>query len=185
MITTGDFRNGLNIEVDNDFYTVVWFQHHKPGKGGAVLRVKIKNIHTGAITERTFKSGERFREVNLERKREQFLYRDGDIFHFMNMETYDQIELGLDTVGENAVFFKENMEVSLLMLEDKIIGLELPNSVDLKVEYTEPGIKGDTVNNVLKQAELETGVQIKVPLFINIGDIVRVDTRTREYIGRA
>lgn len=184
MITTSDFKNGLNIEVDGGYYTVAWFQHHKPGKGGAILRVKLKNLHTGAIIDRTLKSGEKFRELTLERKKKQFLYRDGEVFHFMDMETYDQIELRPDMIGENEKYLIENMEIYVLWLEEKIIGLELPNAVNLKVEYTEPGIKGDTVSGTLKPAKLETGAEVRVPLFINIGDIVRVDTRTGDYVGR-
>jgi len=185
MVDTADFKNGLNIEVEGDFFTVVWFQHHKPGKGGAVVRVKLKNLHTGSTIERTFKSGVKFREVSLERKKKQFMYTDGQKYHFMDMESYDQLEVDEDMLGENRYFLKENMEVYFLWLENKIIGIELPTSVELKVTYTEPGIKGDTVNSVMKQADMETGAKIKVPLFVNIGDVIRVDTRTGEYIERA
>jgi len=185
MVETSDFRNGLHIEAEGDFYTIIWFQHHKPGKGGAVVRVKLRNIHTGAILERTFKSGERFREVNLDRRKKQFLYKDGTVFHFMDMQTYEQIELQADMVGDNALFLKDSMEIYILWLEEKIIGIELPNTVELAVTYTEPGLKGDTATGTTKPATLETGVEVRVPLFINIGDVLRVDTRTASYIERA
>ena len=185
MITTSDIKNGINIEVDGNYCTVIWFQHHKPGKGGAVVRVKLKNIHTGTIIDRTFKSGEKLRDVRFERKKKQFLYKETDTYYFMDIENYEQSELGKEMVGENALFLKENMEVFLLWLEDKIIGLELPNNVELKVTYTEPGIKGDTVSGATKPATLETGAKIKVPLFIKIGDLIRIDTRTMEYVERA
>ena len=184
MIDTADFKNGLNFEAEGNFYTVVWFQHHKPGKGGAMVRVKLKDLHTGSITERTFKSGVKFREVSLERIKKQYLYKEGDVYHFMDLDTFDQIELRPDMIGENANFLIDDMEVEFLLLEDKIIGLQLPSSVILKVVYTEPGMKGDTVNNVMKPAELHTGAKIKVPLFVNIGDKIKVDTRTGEYLER-
>ena len=185
MIDTAEFKNGLNISVDNAFFTIIWFQHHKPGKGGAMVRVKMRDIKTGTIIERTFKSGEKFKEVNLNRSKKQFLYKDGNAYHFMDLETYEQIELYKDIVGDNEFFLKENMEVFVLWLDEIIIGLELPNSVELSVKYTEPGIKGDTVSSTMKPAQLETGIQVKVPLFVNIGDVIRVDTRTGEYIERA
>jgi elongation factor P len=184
MISTSDFHNGLNFLWDGEPYTVIWFQHHKPGKGGAVMRVKLRNIHNGSIVEQTFKSGEKFQDITLEKVKVQYLYRDGDVFHLMNTATYEQIELRQDAVGENAHFLKEGMDLQLVMLEDKITGIELPTSVNLKVTYTEPGAKGDTVTHVMKSAKVETGAEIKVPLFVNTGDVVTVDTRTGEYVGR-
>lgn len=184
MISTNEFKNGLHIEWEGDPYTIVWFQHHKPGKGGAVMRVKLKNIHTGAIFERSFKSGLKFRDINLENRRVQYLYTDNTGFHFMDMNNYEQMALNTDMIGENVYFLKENMEVYVVSLEGKVIGIELPISVELKVVYTEPGVKGDTVSRVMKPAKLETGVEVKVPLFINVEDVIKIDTRTGEYVER-
>ena len=185
MISTSDFKNGLHIEWAGEPYTIVWFQHHKPGKGGAIMRVKLKNIHTGSLVDRTFKSGEKFRDIIVENRRVQYLYADNSVYHFMDMNTYEQLELGSDMVGENNHFLRENMEMYIVSCEGRIIGIELPSSVELKVTYTEPGVKGDTVNRVMKPAKLETGTEIKVPNFINVDDVVRIDTRTGEYVERA
>ncbi|MDI6641247.1 MAG: elongation factor P [Elusimicrobiota bacterium] len=181
VVDTSEFYNGLNIEVDGEIYTVIWFQHHKPGKGGAVMRTKLKNIRSGAIIERTFKSGEKFREVALEKRKKQFMYFDGNNSHFMDLETYEEVIVNKEQLGNAIKFMKENITVDGLYLDGEYIGVELPISVDLKVIHTVPGIRGDTVSNVMKPATLETGVEILVPLFIEVGDIVRVDTRTGEY----
>lgn len=148
------------------------------------MRVKLKNILSGAIIERTFKSGERFKDIILERRRVQYLYTDGSIFHFIDMGNYEQIELDTETLGENAHYLKENVEVYISSIEGSIIGIDLPVMVDLRVTYTEQGVKGDTVSRVMKPAKLETGAEVKVPLFVNVDDIIKIDTRTGEYVER-
>lgn len=148
------------------------------------MRVKLKNIHSGAIIERTFKSGERFKNIILERRRVQYLYTDGSIFHFIDMGNYEQIELETEMLGENVHYLKENVEVYISSIEGSIIGIDLPVMVDLRVTYTEQGVKGDTVSRVMKPAKLETGAEVKVPLFVNVDDIIKIDTRTGEYVER-
>jgi len=184
MITTADFRNGLNIEVEGEPYQVVWFQHHKPGKGGAMIRTKLKNLHTGAIIEQTFKSGEKFKELVLEKRKKQYLYHDGETYYFMDLENYEQFPLDEKILGENKRFLKENSEIEVFYLEEKIIGIQLPLTADLKVVATVPGIRGNTVSNVMKPATLETGAVVQVPLFIEEGDTVRINTETDEYLER-
>ena len=184
MITTSDFKNGLNIEVDGEVYTVIWFQHHKPGKGGAIMRTRLRNIHTGAIIERTFKSGEKFNEVALERQKKQYLYSDDTNCYFMDTETYEQVPIRKESLKQLLRFIKENVQIDVLYLKSEFLGVELPIFVELKVTHTVPGVRGDTVSNVMKPATLETGAEIRVPLFVNIGDIVKVDTRTGEYVER-
>ncbi|MEW6041095.1 MAG: elongation factor P [Elusimicrobiota bacterium] len=183
-VDTSGFFTGLNIEVDGEIYTIVWFQHHKPGKGGAVMRTRMRNLKTGAIVERTFKSGEKFREVELERRKKDYMYNDGKNYYFMDTETYEQIEISKERLGESAKFLKENCKVEGLYLDGNYIGIELPINVELKVTDTVPGVRGDTVSNVTKPATLETGAEIKVPLFIKPGDVVKVDTRRGEYVER-
>jgi elongation factor P len=185
MIDTSDFRNGLNIEVDGEPYTVVWFQHHKPGKGGAVMRVKLRHLKNGSTIERTFKSGERFREVELKRVKKQFLYKDGESYYFMDLETYDNVALPKDKLGITVNFLKPDTEVEGLYLDGEFIGIELPYILEFKVTATVPGVKGDTVSNVMKPATIETGAEVSVPLFIKEGDTIRIDTRTGEYVERA
>ncbi len=184
MIDTSDFRNGLNIEVEGQPYTIIWFQHHKPGKGGAVMRVKLRNLKNGATIERTFKSGERFREVELKRVKKQFLYKDGDNYYFMDLESYDNVALPKEKLGLAVNFLKPDTEVEGLYLDGEFIGIELPIIVEFKVTATVPGVKGDTVSNVMKPATIETGAEVSVPLFIKEGDIIRIDTRTGEYVER-
>lgn len=184
MISTSDFRNKLIIEVDGEIYSIVWFQHHKPGKGGAVMRTKLRNIRTAAITERSFKAGEKFPEVDLEQQKKQHMYSDGDTCHFMDVKTYEQITISREQIGESVKFLKENMEVDVLYLKGEIIGVELPIFVELKVTGTVPGVKGDTVSSTMKPATLETNTDVQVPLFINVGDVIKVDTRTGEYMER-
>jgi len=185
MIDTSDFRNGLNIEVDGEPYTVVWFQHHKPGKGGAVMRVKLRHLKNGSTIERTFKSGERFREVELKRVKKQFLYKDGESYYFMDLETYDNVALPKEKLGITVNFLKPDTEVEGLYLDGEFIGIELPYILEFKVTATVPGVKGDTVSNVMKPATIETGAEVSVPLFIKEGDTIRIDTRTGEYVERA
>lgn len=184
MIDTADFRNGLNIEVDGQPYTIIWFQHHKPGKGGAVMRVKLKNLKSGGIIERTFKSGERFKEVELKRVKKQFLYKDGESYFFIDLETYDTVSINKEKLGVAVNFLKSDTEVDALYLEGEFIGIELPVTVELKVVATVPGVKGDSVSNVMKPATVETGAEVLVPLFIKEGDIIKIDTRTGEYVER-
>jgi elongation factor P len=176
--------NGTVFEHEGAVYQIVWFQHHKPGKGGAMLRVKIRNVRTGSTIERTFKSGERFEELSLARKPMQFLYAEGDNFVFMDPKTFDQISVSRETVGESARFLVENMDVQALYLEEEFLGVELPTSVALKVMSTVPGIKGDSVSNMVKPATLENNIEIMVPLFIKEGEAILVDTRSSEYLSR-
>jgi elongation factor P len=184
MIETSDFKNGVNIIVDGEPYQIIWFQNHKPGKGGAVMRTKMRHLRKGSIIERTFKSGERFESVSLERKKKQFLYGDGQNYNFMDMTSFEQISISKEKLGDSAQFLTENLEVDSIYLDDELVGIELPLSVHLKVVSTVPGIKGDSVSNMIKPATLETGAEIQVPLFVKEGDVVKVDTRTGEYLER-
>ncbi len=183
QVSTNDFRKGMKIEVDEAPYAIVDFQHVKPGKGGAFVRTKLKHLRLGTVIDRTFRAEEKVPLVNFEEKRMQFLYRD-DRFHFMDLETYDQIALSEDEVGDARQFFKENTEVEVLYVDGAPIGIELPNFVDLVVVKTEPGVRGDTASGGSKPATLETGAMVSVPLFINEGDVLRVDTRSGAYISR-
>jgi len=184
MISTNDFRTGLTIEVEGDIYTVVEFQHVKPGKGSAFVRSKLKNIKTGAVIERTFRAGEKLPRARLERREMQYLYNDGGAFIFMDTESYDQISLSKEQLNDATKYLKENMSLGVMMYHEEIIGVDLPHAVELEVVETEPGIKGDTASGGGKPAKLETGAMVQVPFFINIGDIVRVDTRSGDYIER-
>jgi elongation factor P len=184
MIDTAEMGNGTVFEHDGAVYQVVWFQHHKPGKGGAMLRVKLRNVRTGATIERTFKSGERFQELSLTRQARQYLYADGDNLIFMHPETFDQISVPRAKVGDTAKFLVENMDVQALYLEEEFLGIELPAGVNLKVLSTVPGIKGDSVSNMVKPATLENNIEVQVPLFVKEGDTIRVDTRTGDYLER-
>jgi elongation factor P len=184
MISTSEFKNGTIFEWDGRIWQVVWFQHHKPGKGGAVMRLKLKNMKSGDIIERTFKSGESFREVEAMRRKKTFSYVDGDRYHFVDIETYDDMEMLKETLGEMAGYLKENMEVQALYLDDAFLNIEIPASVQLKVIETVPGVRGNTVSNTTKPAKVETGIEVAVPLFINEGDVIKVDTRSGEYVER-
>ncbi|OGL18352.1 MAG: elongation factor P [Candidatus Rokubacteria bacterium RIFCSPLOWO2_12_FULL_69_21] len=183
QVSTNDFRKGMKIEVDGAPYAIVDFQHVKPGKGGAFVRTKLKHLRLGTVIDRTFRAEEKVPLVNFEEKRMQFLYRD-DRFHFMDLETYDQIALSEDEVRDARQFLQENTEVEVLYVDGAPIGIELPNFVDLVVVKTEPGVRGDTASGGSKPATLETGAVVSVPLFINEGDVLRVDTRTGAYISR-
>ena len=185
MISSNDFRPGVTIEIDNQVWQVVDFHHVKPGKGAAFVRSKIKNLQTGAVIERTFNAGEKLPKAQVDRRPMQYLYADGDSFHFMDTETYDQVMLTKDQLTEALNFLKENMEITVLFFNGTIIGVELPNSVDLTVVETDPGIRGDTATGGTKPAKLETGYVVKVPMFINEGDVLRIDTRSGAYIERA
>jgi len=184
MISTNDFHTGLTIELDGEIYEVVEFQHVKPGKGAAFVRSKIKNLHSGAVTERTFRAGEKVKRAHLDRKAMSYLYRSGDEFILMDQESYEQISLSKEQMEEATKYLKENETLNVVMYGDKVIGVELPNTVDLAVVETEPGVKGDTAAGGSKPATLETGLVVQVPLFINVGDILRIDTRSGEYIER-
>ena len=185
MISAGDFRNGITFEMDGNVVQVIEFQHVKPGKGAAFVRTKYKNVITGAVVERSFNPTDKYPTAYIERKDMQYLYSDGDLYYFMDMETYEQQPIDKSKLGPAFQFVKENMEVKVLSYKGNVFGVEPPNFVELEVTETDPGFKGDTATNATKPATLETGAEIKVPLFINPGDMIRIDTRTGEYMERA
>ncbi|MBQ7050317.1 MAG: elongation factor P [Firmicutes bacterium] len=185
VLSAGEFRNGVTVELDGNIWTIIEFQHVKPGKGAAFVRTKLKNIKTGGVIERTFRPTEKVDRAHIDRKDMQYLYNDGDLYYFMDQETYDQIALGQDALGDALTFVKENEVVKILSHNGNVFGVEPPLFVELEVTHTEPGVKGDTATNVMKPATLETGATINVPLFINIGSVIKIDTRTGEYLGRA
>jgi len=185
LISTNDFKTGLTIELEGDVYQVIEFQHVKPGKGSAFVRSKLKNIRTGAMIEKTFNAGEKIPKARLERREVQYLYNDGMDYNFMDMETYDQLTMTRDQLGDAVKYLKENMNIHILTFQGKSIGVELPNFVELEVVETTPGIKGDTASGGSKPAVLETGAVVQVPFFINVGDKLQIDTRTGNYIKRA
>jgi len=185
MISSNDFRTGVTIELEGGVWQVVDFQHVKPGKGAAFVRTKLKNVRTGAVVERTFNAGEKIPRAHVDRREMQYLYASDNTFNFMDNETYEQISLTEDQLGDARRFLKENMNIGILFFQGIVIGLDLPNSVELEVVETDPGIRGDTATGGTKPAKLETGYIVKVPLFINVGDILRIDTRTGDYIERA
>ncbi len=184
MVTAGDFRNGLTFDDEGNVFQIIEFQHVKPGKGAAFVRTKIRNVITGAVTERTFNPSDKFPTAFIERKDMQYLYNDGDLYYFMDNESYEQIAINKDKLSDSFRFVKENMDVKILSYKGNVFGMEPPNFVKLEVTATEPGVRGDTATNVTKPATLETGAEIKVPLFVNEGDIIQIDTRTGEYMGR-
>lgn len=185
MVTAGDFRNGVTFEMDGNVYSIIEFQHVKPGKGAAFVRTKIRNVISGAVTEKTFNPNDKYPTAFIERKDMEYLYNDGDLYYFMDSETYEQLPISPNVLGDNFRFVKENMVCKVLSYKGNVFGIEPPNFVELQVTETEPGVKGDTATNVTKPATLETGVEIKVPIFINEGEMIRVDTRTGEYMERA
>jgi elongation factor P len=184
MISTSDFKNGLNILVDGEPYQITWFQNHKPGKGGAVMRVKLRHLKKGGTIERTFKSGEKFDMLSVTRQKKQFLYKEGENFNFMDMNTYEQITVSPELLGNKVKFLKENLEIEAIYLENELIDIALPIILEMAIIQAEPGIKGDSVSNLTKMAKLETDADIRVPLFIKEGDKIKVDTRTGEYVER-
>lgn len=184
MITAGDFRNGVTFELDGQIFQIVEFQHVKPGKGAAFVRTKLKNIVTGATIERTFNPTDKMPKAHIERKDMQYLYNDGDLYHFMDTETFEQLPLGKDKVGDSLKFVKENDVVKMLSHKGNVFGIEPPTFVELQIIETEPGFKGDTATGATKPATVETGAVIKVPLFVDNGDVIRIDTRTGEYMER-
>ena len=184
MISTADFRNGMVVSLNDNLMELVEFQHVKPGKGGAFVRTKLKNVLTGRVLEKTFRAGERMEEVRLVEQPYQYLYSDGDLFHFMHEQSYEQIAVGRDIVGDNKNFLKENERVGLLFHDANPIKLGLPTTVELTITQTDPGVQGDRAQGGTKPATLETGYTVQVPLFINEGEVIKVDTRTGEYMER-
>ncbi|MFV9510806.1 elongation factor P [Tepidibacillus sp. LV47] len=185
MISSNDFKTGLTIEVDGDIWQVIDFQHVKPGKGAAFVRSKLRNLRTGSIQEKTFRAGEKIARARIETKEMQYLYNSGDDYIFMDTNTYDQISIPASRLEREKKFLLENMNVFIISYQGEIIGIDLPNTVTLEVIETEPGIKGDTATGATKSATLETGLKIQVPLFVNVGDKVIIDTRTESYVSRA
>lgn len=184
MISTGELKKGITIELDGELYQIVDWQHIKMGRGSAQVRLKLRDLRGGHTIERTFQAGEKFSRVRLDRHAVQFLYNDGDLYYFMDSETFEQTMLGQEQLGDAINYLKEGMSLDILTYRDEPISVELPNSVELEVVETGPGFKGDTATAGNKPAKLETGITIQVPLFMNNGDIVRVDTRTGEYLER-
>lgn len=185
MISVNDFKTGVTIELDGQAYQVVEFQHVKPGKGAAFVRAKLKNVKTGGSIERTFRGGEKVPKAHLDKREMQYLYNDGSGFVFMDTENFEQMTINPDQMGDGAKWLLENMNIQVLFFQGNIIGIELPNFVEMVVTDTEPGVKGDTATGATKMATLETGATVKVPLFINTGDKLRIDTRIGEYLDRA
>ena len=185
MVTAGDFRNGLTFDMDGNVYQVVEFQHVKPGKGAAFVRTKIRNVISGAVTERSFSPTDKFENAQIERKDMQYLYNDGELYYFMDMETYEQVPIEASKLGENFKFVKEEMMCKINSYKGNVFAVDPPMFVELEVTDTEPGFKGDTATGANKPATLETGAIIKVPLFIDIGDVLKIDTRDGTYLERA
>ena len=185
MVSAGDFRNGVTFEMDGNVYQNVEFLHVKPGKGAAFVRAKIRNVIAGSVTERTFNPNDKFPTAYIERKEMEYSYEDGGLYYFMDPESYEMIPVGKDDMGDNFKFVKENMTCKILSYKGKVFGVEPPTFVELEITQTDPGFKGDTATNATKPATLETGAEIRVPLFINEGDKIRIDTRTGEYMERA
>ena len=184
MITAGEFRNGVTFELEGNVFQIVEFQHVKPGKGAAFVRTKLKNVITGGVVEKTFRPTEKMPKAHIERKDYEYLYSDGDLYYFMDQESYEQMPLNADQLGDSLKFVKENMVVKVLSYKGSVFGVEPPTFVELEVTETEPGFKGDTSTGATKPATLETGATIMVPLFVDQGDFIRVDTRTGEYMER-
>lgn len=185
MINVNDIKNGMTVKIDNNIYTVVEFQHVKPGKGSAFVRTKLKNIRTGATTEITFNAGVKIETAHVEKQNMQFLYSQGDTYYFMNMQTYDQIELNKSSLGDNAKFLKENLEVIISFYEGEVVGVILPDKIEYLITKSDPGVKGNTTSTAMKDAELETGMVIKVPMFISEGERILVSTADGKYVSRA
>ena len=184
MISAGDFRNGVTIEYENNVYQIVEFQHVKPGKGAAFVRTKLKDIKSGGVVEKTFRPTEKCPTARIDRKDMQYLYADGELYNFMDAETYEQIALPADTVGDALKFVKENETVKVCSHNGNVFAIEPPLFVELEITDTEPGFKGDTATGATKPATVETGAQVKVPLFVNQGEKIKIDTRTGEYLSR-
>jgi len=185
MISAGEFRNGATFDMDGNVFQIIEFQHVKPGKGAAFVRTKIRNVISGAVVERTFSPTDKFPTAFIERKDMEYLYSDGELYYFMDLETYENIPIGADKLSDNFKFVKENVVCKILSYKGSVFGVEPPVFLELQVTKTDPGFKGDTATNTLKPATLETGAEIRVPLFIDEGEMIRVDTRTGEYLERA
>jgi len=185
MISAGEFRNGITFEMDGQVLQIVEFQHVKPGKGAAFVRTRLKNVITGAVIDRSFNPTDKFPPAFVERKEMQYLYADGDLYYFMDLETFEQTPINKSTLDDNFKFVKEETVCKIVSYKGSVFAVEPPNFMELEITETEPGFKGDTANNTFKPATLETGAEIKVPLFINIGDKIKIDTRTGEYLSRA
>ena len=185
MVSTNEFKTGLTVILDGELYVIAEYQHVKPGKGGAFVRTKLRRLKGGTVVERTFRSGEKVEEAYIEEQKLQFLYRSGDTLHFMDLATFEELQIPQTVVGSPAGFLKETMEVQGSFYKGEPIGLELPIFVDLLIKETEPGVRGDTAKAVTKPAQLETGVSVQVPLFVESGEVIRVDTRTGTYVSRA
>ncbi len=185
MISSNDFRNGVTVEMDGDAWQVIDFQHVKPGKGAAFVRAKMKNIRTGSVVEKTFNAGEKMARAHLDNRQMQFLYESDGAYHFMDNENFEQTSMTAEQLGGAKNFLKENMNIGVQFYQGAIMGVELPVAVELRVVETDPGIRGDTATGGTKPAKLETGHVVKVPFFINVGDVLRVDTRTGDYLERA
>ena len=184
MVSAGDFRNGITLEIDGEVFQVVEFQHVKPGKGAAFVRTKMRNIKSGGVVDKTFRPTDKYPQAHIERSDMQYLYSDGDMFHFMNVETYDQIALSEEQIGDALKFVKENDMVKMLSHQGQVFSVEPPLFVELVITETEPGFKGDTATGATKPATVETGALVYVPLFVEIGDKIKIDTRTGEYLSR-
>ena len=184
MVIAGDFKNGITFEMDGSVYQVIEFQHVKPGKGAAFVRTKLKNVITGGVVEKTFSPTDKFDSAYIERKDMQYSYNDGDLYYFMDQETFDMVPLNKELLGDAFRFVTENTVCKVLSYKGSVFGLECPNFMDLEVTETEPGLAGNTATNTLKPATVETGAEVKVPLFINVGDKITIDTRTGEYLSR-
>ena len=185
MISVNDFKTGLTIEVEGELWRVVEFQHVKPGKGSAFVRSKLKNIRTGAVQEKTFQAGKKVNKAQIDNKKMQYVYQDGDNYVFMDMNTYEQLSLPGDKIRDELNYLKENMEVSIMMYGSETIGINLPNTVELKVAETEPGIRGDTQSGGSKPAKMETGLSVQVPFFVNEGETLIISTQDGSYVSRA
>lgn len=184
MVSAGDFKNGLTVEIEGNVFQILEFQHVKPGKGAAFVRTKLKNIINGGVVEKTFRPTEKFENAHIDRKEMQYLYNDGDLYYFMDTETYDQIAVNNDTVGDSLKFVKENENVKLSSYQGSVFVIEPPLNVELEITETEPGFKGDTATGATKPAIVETGAQVMVPLFVESGEKIKIDTRTGDYLSR-
>ncbi|OYO67728.1 elongation factor P [Lachnotalea glycerini] len=184
MISAGDFRNGITVEIDNNIFQIIEFQHVKPGKGAAFVRTKLKNIRNGGVVEKTFRPTEKFPQARIDRNDMQYLYSDGDLYNFMDTETFEQIALNADEIGDSLKFVKENEMVKICAHNGNVFAVEPPLFVELEITDTEPGVKGDTATGATKPAVVETGATVYVPLFVNQGDKIKIDTRTGDYLSR-
>ncbi|MDA8211029.1 MAG: elongation factor P [Clostridia bacterium] len=185
MISSNDFRTGMTIELDGDVFSIVDFQHVKPGKGSAFVRTKLKNVKTGGVVEKTFNAGEKVPRAHVDRREMQYLYNDGEAFNFMDTESFEQFTLTKEQLGDGVKYLKDNMNIGVMTFQGKTIGIDLPNFVELKVIDTPPGIKGDTASGGTKPATVETGAVVQVPFFVEVGDVLQIDTRTGAYLKRA